>query len=253
EPVASADAASANALPGHHETLDEGVVTAGSFVETQVSSVDSQLSAAGYITVADVQTATDDKNRASLLQQPPSVIAAPVEVAVAETVGATEPGQDETIGYLLSLGQESIDDYRLLTPEDDNAYGYFRAVLRLDPANEDARAGIQEIVDLYVIISRKAVNRGDNGRAGRYIDRGLSIQPGNRELLALKNGIDRYTGSAPTRTTAGARRVPVAQGTVNAREQAMQESMMSRITTFFKNRKAEAERGEVEVPVGWDG
>jgi hypothetical protein len=33
----------------------------------------------------------------------------------------------------------------------------------------------------------------------------------------------------------------------------MQESMMSRITTFFKNRKAEAKRGEVEVPVGWDG
>jgi type II secretory pathway predicted ATPase ExeA len=253
EPVASADAASANALPGHRETLDEGAVTAGSFEETQVSSVDSQLIAAGYITAADVQTASDDKNRASLLRQLPSVIAAPVEVAVAETVGVTEPGQDETIGYLLSLGQESIDDYRLLTPEDDNAYGYFRAVLKLDPANEDARAGIQEIVDLYVIISRKAVNRGDNDRAGRYIDRGLSIEPGNRELLALKNGIDRYTGSAPTRTAAGARRVPVAQGTVNAREQAMQESMMSRITTFFKNRKAEAKRGEVEVPVGWDG
>ncbi len=186
EPVASADAASVNALPGHRETLDEGAVTAGSFEETQVSSVDSQLIAAGYITAADVHTASDDKNRASLLQQPPSVIAAPVEVAVAETVGATEPGQDETIGYLLSLGQESIVDYRLLTPEDDNAYGYFRAVLRLDPANEDAHAGIQEIVDLYVIISRKAVYRGDNDRAGRYIDRGLSIQPGNRELLALK-------------------------------------------------------------------
>ena len=97
------------------------------------------------------------------------------------------------------------------------------------------------------------MNRGDTDRAGRYIDRGLSIQPGNRELLALRNAIDRNTGSASTRTAADARHVPAAQGTVNAREQAMQESMISRITTFFKNRKAEAIRGEVEVPVGWGG
>ena len=143
----------------------------------------------------------------------------------------------------------------MLTPEDDNAYGYFRAVLELDPASEDARAGIQEIVDLYVVLTRKAANRRDNDRAGRYIDRGLSIQPWNRELLALKKGIDRNTVSVrvPTRTTAAARRVPAAQGTVNSREQVVHENMMSRITTFFNNRKAEAKRGEVKIPAGWDG
>jgi hypothetical protein len=47
--------------------------------------------------------------------------------------------------------------------------------------------------------------------------------------------------------------VPAAQGSVSAREQALHESMMSRITTFFNNRKAEAERGEVKIPAGWDG
>ena len=192
-------------------------------------------------------------NSTSSLQQSAPVITAPVQVGAAESVAVIEPAQDETIAELLSLGQQSIDGYRLLTPEDDNAYGYFRAVLALDPASEDAHAGIQEIVDLYVVLTRKALNRRDHDRAGRYIDRGLSIQPWNPQLLALKKGLDRNMVNVPTRTATAARRVPAAQGTVNSREQVVHESMMSRITTFFNNRKAEAKRGEVEIPAGWDG
>ena len=253
-PAASVETTAVITLPEPNGVADDGTVAIGPAEEAQTAAVDSLSIAAKQTAGADVQTGSDNINRTSSPMQQPSVITEPVQVAVAETVLTTEPGQDETIAELLSLGQQSIDNYRLLTPEDDNAYGYFSAVLKLDPASEDARAGIQEIVELYVVLTRKAVNRRDNDRAGRYIDRGLSIQPGNRELLALKKGIDRNTGSAPTtRTAAAARRVPAARGTVNAREQATHESMMSRITTFINNRKAEAKRGVVKIPAGWDG
>ena len=260
-PDALAGMAADGTLQALHEAADEDTVSVRPSEEMQVPAVDPLLSAAGHTAGTDSRVASTRVNRTSSLQQPPPVTNTPVQATVAEKVGATDPGQDEIIAELLSRGQQAIDDYRLLTPEDDNAYGYFRAVLRLDPASNDARAGIQEIVDLYVLLTRKAIYRRDNRRAGRYIDRGLSIQPGNRELLALKYGIGRNPVSAPARTVAssptrsatGAGDVAAAQGSESAREQALHESMMSRITTFFNNRKAEAERGEVKIPAGWDG
>ena len=232
--------------PGDVETLDENAIAGDPSEETQATSHDGLMLARQQYAADDSQLASGDINRALSSQQQLSVTAGSAQSAVADgMVGVTDAIQDEAIVKLLSLGQQSLDDYHLLTPEEDNAYGYFRAVLRLDPANEDAYAGIQEIVDLYVTITRKAVDRHDIDRAGQYVERGLSIQPGNHELLALKDGIDRRESSASNRTTPVARRV-------GARDHATHDGMMSRITTFFNKRKAEAKRGEVKVPPGWD-
>ena len=195
--------------------------------------------------IAGFQPPSGEINRRSLPQQPPAIAGSVKAATVTEMPGLTDSTKDKSIMELLSLGQQSISDYHLLTPEDDNAYGYFQAVLSRDPANEDAHAGIQEIVDTYVLLTRKAVNRHDYDRAREYLDRGLSIQPGNREMLALKGGID-------DRMIRASNRVPASQRSVRAREQAAHEKLMSRITTFFNKRKDEAERGEVTVPAGWD-
>ena len=127
-----------------------------------------------------------------------------------------------------------------MTPDGDNAYAYFRAVLKLDPASEDARAGIQEIIDLYIIFTRKAVDLLEYDRAERYLARGLGIQPDNSELLALKGSIDSHEGS-----------VPVSQQAVSARGRLTREGMMSQ--TFLIKRQAEDRRREVSVPAGLDG
>jgi type II secretory pathway predicted ATPase ExeA len=185
--------------------------------------------------------------------------AAAETVQTASVAEVVEPGdtirdpadtiQDQEIQELLLLGWQSIDKYRLLTPEDDNAYGYFRAVLRLDPANEDARAGIEEIVSLYMILAKKAVDRQNNDRAKRYIDRGLSIQPDNRELLALKDSIDRNMDDVLI--VDRGMPVSVPEDEVSAVEPSSGEDIISRITTFLKKRKDEASRGEITVPAGW--
>ena len=172
---------------------------------------------------------------------------------VAETVETPDTLQDETIKVLLSQGQRSLDGFRLLTPEDDNAHDYYRAVLRLDAANEDAIEGIQEIVDRYITLTRKAAGQHENDRAKRYIKRGLSVQPGNRDLLALEERIDRKIETASIAMAPVARSVPVSQGTVSSKDMPTQGSMILGIKAFFKKRQAEGRSGVVNIPTGWDG
>jgi len=170
-------------------------------------------------------------------------------VSVAESV---EPGHTETIEQLLSKGQQSLDDFRLLTPEEDNAYGYYRAVLLLDPANDDANEGIQEIVDRYITLVRTAADQHENARAKRYVTRALSIQPANRELLALQDSIDRAIQSASADTGNVAHGEGASAETASPGERPIQDSLIQGIRTFFEKRKAEARSGVVHTPAGWD-
>ena len=202
---------------------------------------------------------TIDRQRAEPVSQP-DIAGQPGDIDPESTLVATTPPEpavnvvDAQIQELLARGQRSVDDYRLMTPSGDNAYGYFNAVLALDPDNTSAHKGIQQIVELYATLSRKAMNRRQTDRAARYLDRGLSIQPNNRQLLALQSSLDAMPASPSVASaTVVEREVPVLEGSVTANKQKTPDDMVSRITTFFKKRKAEAARGEVITPAGWDG
>lgn len=113
--------------------------------------------------------------------------------------------QSAKIENLLAQGRVALDEYRLTTPESDNAYEYLLAVLQLDPENEKARAGIQEIVDAYITLVVQTLNRNETERAERYLDRGLFVEPNNPELLTLKDTINSKNNSVPvTPETTGA-------------------------------------------------
>jgi type II secretory pathway predicted ATPase ExeA len=183
-----------------------------------------------------------------------AVVMGPIQtVPVAATVETLDTSNEEIIEKLLSQGQQSLDGFRLLTPEEDSAYGYYREVLRLDPDNEDAIEGIQEIVDRYITLTRKAADQHENDRAKRYIMRGLSVQPDNRDLLALEERIDRKIETASIAMAPVARSVPVSQGTVSSKDLSTQDNMILGIKRFFKKRQAEGRSGVVNIPTGWDG
>ena len=94
--------------------------------------------------------------------------------------------QADYIDYLLEQGHQALMENRLLTPALNSAYYYFQGVLRLTPGNRVAARGVEQIVERYVLLTNKALQQQDGIMANRYIARGLSIQPGNSELLALK-------------------------------------------------------------------
>jgi type II secretory pathway predicted ATPase ExeA len=202
---------------------------------------------------------TIDRQPADTVSQP-DIARQPGDIEPAPTLVATAPPEpavdvvDAQIQELLARGQRSVDAYRLMTPSGDNAYGYYSAVLALDPDNASAHKGIQQIVGLYAALSRKAMSRQQTDRAARYLDRGLSIQPNNRQLLALQSRLEAMPApSSVVYAPVVERDVPVVEGSVTANERDVQDDMVSRITSFFKKRKAEAERGEVITPAGWDG
>lgn len=240
----------------------DSAVTEEEIPEPAVSSRISWANSPGDSQDSEPQPPVDDVNRPSSPEQSQqlpvvesvqtvAVAAMPVNDATAdaERVGQADTSHDETIAELLSQGQQLTKQYQLLTPEDDNAYSYFSKVLRLDPANEAAHAGIQEIVDVYIRLVKMAIYRNDNDGTERYLGRGLSLQPDNRELLALRDSFNRAL--AGTDPVAG--NGPVSQEAAGGMDELTVESIFSRITTFFKKRKDEAERGEVTIPAGWEG
>ena len=97
--------------------------------------------------------------------------------------------REEKITALLARGQQSLRQFRLLTPAGDNANHYFKEVLALDPGNADARQGFNRIAERYVILASRANARHDSKLARVYISRGLQVRPGDRDLLALQDSM----------------------------------------------------------------
>ena len=83
---------------------------------------------------------------------------------------------ERVIADVLFEGLQALEDDRLLTPLEDNAYSRFQRVLALDSENQIAREGVEQILLRYVALSQQASRRGlfDNaeellGRA-KFID-----------------------------------------------------------------------------------
>jgi len=93
------------------------------------------------------------------------------------------------IDSLVRSAEVALAGYRLTKPESDNAYGYYRQVLALDPKNPDARRGLLVIVDTYYELARRAESRWDYDRAKRYVDSGLQIKPRDGRLLQLQTAL----------------------------------------------------------------
>lgn len=97
------------------------------------------------------------------------------------------PARLAGLNEYLYQGNRALQEYRLLTPARDSAYYYFQSVLRVQPNNPRARAGIDRIVERYVKLAQIALDQHDEIKAHRYISRGLSLRPDNSELKLLRD------------------------------------------------------------------
>lgn len=119
----------------------------------------------------------------------------PAAGRVADNELLSDALRDEEVKHLLVQGQRALQDFRLMTPAEDSAYHYFQSALRIAPDNSEAAAGIEQIAARYVLLTNSALAKQDGLKARRYIARGLSIQPGNSELLASQTSIDEQVDS----------------------------------------------------------
>lgn len=123
--------------------------------------------------------------------------AAPVEIAALEASASVTPTQplppeDSRRGKitdLLTRARASLDNDRLLFPENNSAYGYYQQVLALQADNSDALQGLNSIVNRYMALAATAMERGHKDAAQRYVARGLRVLPGDQRLLALQDSL----------------------------------------------------------------
>jgi hypothetical protein len=130
----------------------------------------------------------------------------------------------EKIAALLAQGQQSLREFRLLTPAGDSANHYFKEVLALDPGNTDARQGFNRITERYGMLARRANARHDSKLARVYISRGLRVRPDNRDLLALQDSMQK----PPVRA-----RVTIANASPTVEPPPQETGFFSRLKSLF--------------------
>ncbi len=91
--------------------------------------------------------------------------------------------QKRQIQSMLQRAEFQLGRDRLMTPARDSAYGYYQAVLRLEPDNQQAKSGLQSIVIRYIQLARDALAHSKLGLAEQYYDHAKRMAPRN-PLLA---------------------------------------------------------------------
>ena len=95
---------------------------------------------------------------------------------------------ERVIADVLFEGLQALEDDRLLTPLEDNAYSRFQRVLALDNENQIAKEGVEKILLRYVALSQQASRRGLFDNAEELLGRATFIDedhPALAQALSL--------------------------------------------------------------------
>ena len=118
--------------------------------------------------------------------------------ATAELPDSTERANPELtdaerkeIDELLVAAREDIKSDRLTSPAGRNAFERLSKVLRNDPDNEEAKAGLDAVVERYIGLAKRAHGRGDVARVTTYLDRAERVLPGSKRTAAVRAELGR--------------------------------------------------------------
>ena len=92
----------------------------------------------------------------------------------------------DVIQALHWLGKKSLEEYRLTSPAEENAYYYYSRLLEADPMDKVAAAGLLNIADRYTSLAERAIIDNDYSKAQAYINIGLKFNPSHATLIKLK-------------------------------------------------------------------
>ena len=150
------------------------------------------------------------------------------------TVQQQAEARAERIAALLAAGDRQLAENRLTRPPGNNALESYEEVLKLDPENERAKAGIDAIADRYQKLAQDALDRKDYNEALSMVARGLEIRDQHAGLLQLQS-----TVSEQQRLEEERRRQIAAQ---KARERAEQERLRREQARRERERRLAEER-----------
>lgn len=137
------------------------------------------------------QKVTEDVNEfLAALQQDPGSAAGAADTTAAVQGAAVPQRMTGDVVTLLRQAERHLAASNLVTPEAGNAGKLFREVLRQDPGNEEALAGLTWIGMVYENAARKMLNEGRLDVGRRIVERGLAAVPDHAGLLQLQASLD---------------------------------------------------------------
>lgn len=98
--------------------------------------------------------------------------------------GSASADTSRMIPDILYAALQALSEDRLLTPVDDNAHGRFKRVLAMDPKNELALEGLQNIVVRYLQLVGESMNRGIFDEAETLLGRARFVDPSHPGIAA---------------------------------------------------------------------
>jgi predicted Ser/Thr protein kinase len=93
-----------------------------------------------------------------------------------------EPEPQVDIAALLQSAELALAADQLIAPAGDNAVGYFRQVLAVEPANKKAKAGLRRVADRYIELLDAALQKDDIEQATTYLKSAERVAPGYKAL-----------------------------------------------------------------------
>jgi tRNA A-37 threonylcarbamoyl transferase component Bud32 len=120
------------------------------------------------------------------LQPPPDHLLNP---SAPRPAAAEDPFRLQVVTALKWLGRRSLEEERLVSPPEDNAYYYFTRLLELEPGNTQAVQGIGQIADRLARLAEERIRDKSWAEAESYISAGLQIDPENKRLLVLRSNL----------------------------------------------------------------
>ena len=101
------------------------------------------------------------------------------------------PAYDEDALYaLLDAAEAALAEDRLLTPEQDSAYDYFRQALALAPDHPLARRGFERIVESYLALASRAIERERWASARSMLDRASIVDADHPGIATLRGQVE---------------------------------------------------------------
>ncbi len=109
--------------------------------------------------------------------------------------GAGHTDSRQLIPDILYEALQALNADRLLTPIDDNAHARFRRVLALDPQNQIALEGLQDIVKRYLQLTEESMRRGQFEEAKRLLGRARFVDDSHPEIANVAAALQREMNS----------------------------------------------------------
>ena len=95
--------------------------------------------------------------------------------------------KNDQIENLLENAQQALSQDHLLYPRETSAYEYLSLALELNPDDENAKRGLEQVVERYIELSIQAIGRRQLNRAKSMLDRAKLVDKNHPSILPTEN------------------------------------------------------------------